>query len=315
MRKKILWSILAVIGLLFVGFSVYISIQVADGTTHLVEREDTYENSLTYLKEHDFDLDQFKKEHKMIFSKITSSAFGHKIPLLEIKTSAPSNGAVIMVHGLGGSKESILPISQMFLDLGYDVYAYDQRNSGENMAETNTFGVLESKDLEDVTHRVAKSLDSNQTLILWGESFGGATVGLGAKKLSKDVDYLILDSPVADGEAMTRQELNNISEETGLPLDYMLILGDWNLRISQGFSLADSKVTEQIKEVPTPLLIFHSKTDEVVPYAMGQEIFQASPAKHKKFISVDQGEHASLFYEQTDLYRQSIEQFLNQTSD
>ncbi|WP_419775114.1 alpha/beta hydrolase [Ignavigranum ruoffiae] len=315
MRKKILWSILAVIGLLFVGFSVYISIQVADGTTHLVEREDTYENSLTYLKEHDFDLDQFKKEHKMIFSKITSSAFGHKIPLLEIKTSAPSNGAVIMVHGLGGSKESILPISQMFLDLGYDVYAYDQRNSGENMAETNTFGVLESKDLEDVTHRVAKSLDSNQTLILWGESFGGATVGLGAKNLSKEVDYLILDSPVADGEAMTRQELNSISEETGLPLDYMLTLGDWNLRISQGFSLADSKVTEQIKEVPTPLLIVHSKTDEVVPYTMGQEVFQASPAKHKKFISVNQGEHASLFYEQTDLYRQSIEQFLNQTSD
>lgn len=61
-----------------------------------------------------------------------------------------------------------------FLDLGYDTIAYDQRNSGENMAAYNTIGVLEAKDASAVIDHIKEKYPDGK-VILWGESMGALT--------------------------------------------------------------------------------------------------------------------------------------------
>lgn len=309
MKRFFKW-VLIIVCILFIGFSYYISDQVANGVTHLADREESSQNSLDFLKKYNFDLDKYKQEFSVEVSQIASTHGDHQIPVLASKTKSDSKGTVILIHGLGASKESTLIHGRMFQDLGYDIVAYDQRSSGDNVAETNTFGVLESKDLIDLVDWVSEKISDPDQLIVWGESFGGITAGIASDAIQDKIDGLILDSPMENGRTMVDEEMAKIEKESGLPAAYMTVLGDWNLRLLQGFSLSESDVTNHIQKVKTPLLVFHSKDDSVIPFEMGQAIYQASPAQNKKMIEVDQGEHAMLVVEQPDLYRQSLEEFL-----
>ena len=308
---KFLKWILVIVVLALIAFSIYISDQVAQGVSQLSDPKETKENSMNFLKSVNFDYEQFAKDYPIEIKNLQSTYEDHQIPVAHIKTKkSSSQGAVIMIHGLGGTKESVLPICQYFLDLGYDVYSYDQRNCGDNTARTNSFGFFESKDLNDVVDEVAQGLNPEHKLVVWGESFGGATAGIGSKAIEDKVDYLILDSPMSDGQVMTKSEMASIEKETGLPASYMTLVGDWNLRLLSKYSLEDTKVVNYIKDVKTPLLVFHSKDDQVIPFSMGQEIYEASAASDKEFVTVDQGEHVMLFFENPDLYKQAIKDFL-----
>lgn len=309
--KKLLKALPMILILLFLLFSYYISDQVGQGFSQMSQPEQTIQNSMDFLKTSGFDLDRFNQTYEKEDFVIPSTYADHQIPILAYKTKKEPKGAVILVHGLGGSKESTLPQGEIFLDMGYDIYAYDQRNSGNNTAKTNSFGVLESKDLRDLVKQLDKTLDENQSLIVWGVSLGGITVGIASDQIQDQVDYLILDSPMSDAEVIVRMELDNISQETGLPANYMYILGDWNLRLLHGYSLSEAKAVDHIQNCQTPLLVFHSKDDQVIPFEMGNAIYQASPADHKKLVQVDKSQHVMMVVEHPDLYRQSLEEFLN----
>ena len=306
--KKVLRNIFIGIIILLIlgaiGISIFTGKAVFDGYTNVVSREETGKNSMEYKKDYDdlvknYDLKKFEIEDKNL---------DHKIPAILAKKEENKDIAVL-VHGMGGTKETVSPIMKTFLDLGYDTIAYDQRNSGENMADYNTSGILESKDTRAVIDYIREKYQ-NGKLILWGESYGGLTSIITAEKDETNIDYLILESPVSNGFDMIENVMKDISKKQGIPLGYMIKAGDLYSKAKLGLSFSDMDGSEYMKNIEIPVLISHSNVDKVTPPYMAEDLYAAKADDKKELITVENYKHASCPYKDREVYKKILEEFL-----
>ena len=106
----------------------------------------------------------------------------------------------------------------------------------------------------------------NEQIILYGESLGSGVAVEIAKK--NDFNGIILESPFSSKE--------NSAKIYYPYLPVKLLLKDKYDSISK------------IKMINIPILIMHGKKDDVVPFAMGKELFEkANTPKHSYFTSED----------------------------
>ena len=306
--KKVLRNIFIGIIILLIlgtiGISIFTGKAVFDGYTNVVKREETVKNSMEYKKDYDdlaknYDLEKFEIEDKNL---------DHKIPAILAKKEGNKDIAVL-VHGMGGTKETLSPIMKTFLDLGYDTIAYDQRNSGENMADYNTSGILESNDTRAVIDYIREKYQDGN-LILWGESYGGLTSIIAAEKAERKIDYLILESPVSNGFDMIENVMKDISKKQGIPLGYMIKAGDLYSKAKLGLSFSDMDGSEYMKNIEIPVLISHSNIDKVTPPYMAENLYAAKADDKKELITVENYKHASFPYKNREGYKKILEEFL-----
>ena len=62
------------------------------------------------------------------------------------------------------------------------------------------------------------------------------------------------------------------------------------------------------RKVKAPKLFLHSKTDEVVPFTLGQKLFEAA-AEPKEFVEISGG-HNDGFFASADIFVAGIRNFL-----
>lgn len=298
--------ILLIIGA--IGISIFIGKAVFDGYTNAVSREETIKNSQEFKKDYDDLLENYKLEK----IEIEDQDLDHRVPAIFAKKPGNKNVAVL-VHGMGGTKETVAPIMKTFLESGYDAIAYDQRNSGENMADFNTSGLLESEDTRAVIDYIREKYQDGK-LILWGESYGGITSVIATGKDDTNIDYLILESPVSNGFDMIENVMKDISKKQGVPLDFMIKTGDLYSKVKLGISFADMDGREYMKNIEIPVLITHSKIDKVTPPYMAEDLYAAKADDKKELITVDGYKHASYPYKDRDGYKKIVKDFLEKYS-
>lgn len=298
--------ILLIIGA--IGISIFIGKAVFDGYTNAVSREETIKNSQEFKKDYDDLLENYKLEK----IEIENQDLDHRVPAIFAKKPGNKNVAVL-VHGMGGTKETVAPIMKTFLESGYDAIAYDQRNSGENMADFNTSGLLESEDTRAVIDYIREKYQDGK-LILWGESYGGITSVIATGKDDTNIDYLILESPVSNGFDMIENVMKDISKKQGVPLDFMIKTGDLYSKVKLGISFSDMDGREYIKNIEIPVLITHSKIDKVTPPYMAEDLYAAKADDKKELITVDGYKHASYPYKDRDGYKKIVKDFLEKYS-
>ena len=298
--------ILLIIGA--IGISIFIGKAVFDGYTNAVSREETIKNSQEFKKDYDDLLENYKLEK----IEIEDQDLDHRVPAIFAKKPGNKNVAVL-VHGMGGTKETVAPIMKTFLESGYDAIAYDQRNSGENMADFNTSGLLESEDTRAVIDYIREKYQDGK-LILWGESYGGITSIIAAGNNSSNIDYLILESPVSNGFDMIENVMKDISKKQGVPLDFMIKTGDLYSKVKLGISFSDMDGREYIKNIEIPVLITHSKRDKVTPPYMAEDLYAAKADDKKELITVENYKHASFAYKDREGYKKIVHDFIEKYS-
>lgn len=309
--KITILAILIIILIGSLGASYYIGNLVFEGSTQLVTNKDTTSVPDNFWKEYELDYELFKKNYEIEKIELKSSLDEHIIPADYIYAKNNKNkDTVILVHGLGGNRLTTYPMAQFFLDKGYNIVTYDQRSSGENTARYTTFGYLESNDLKDYIKYIKKKNKDNK-LLLWGTSFGGATVGiaLGDKKVNELVDLAILDCPVSNMSYMLKEQLKEMN--TGVPLDYLLYTGNIVNKIKLKFSYDDVDITKYTSKTKVPILIFNSKSDTVTPYFMGKDIYKSISHNNKKLVTVTDSKHADIWLDYNDKYKNELLDFIN----
>lgn len=302
--KFIFLLVLSIVIGVGVAFSGYLGLSVYNGFTNAYSREDTKKN----IKEFEVEYNIFKSFYDVEEISIPSTYEDHEIPAIYIKDDSNENIAV-MVHGMGGTKESVISPASVLLELGYDVIAIDQRNSGDNMAPLNTFGVLESYDILDAVN-YAKNIVKDNEIILWGESYGGASAAIALGRDESNIDYLILDCPVSDGREFLEEILKDIEAEQGIPVSYMMFTGNIATKVKLGFTFEEINSRKWLAETNTPTLIFNSKADEVTPEQMGIDVYNAIPHDKKELVTSDSSPHVQIHVLERDLYLNSISDFL-----
>lgn len=269
--------------MLFAGMTYFIGVQVFNGSTQLITNENTVDIPDNFFQEFNMDYEEFRNKYRIERIELTSSFDGHIIPgdYIYAGQTDKNNKTVILVHGLGGNRYTTYPYAEMFLERGYNVLAYDQRSTNENTAKYTTFGYWEKYDLIDCIDYISENA-YGQIIGVWGQSYGGATVGLamGHEDTDDKVDFVILDCPISSMEWMINEEMKGMN--TGIPVSFMSWCGNIVNRLKLGFSYKDADVAAAMRNVETPVLIINSKADNVTPYFMGKEIYDGIRGNNKQ---------------------------------
>ncbi|HEY8392870.1 MAG TPA: alpha/beta hydrolase [Capillibacterium sp.] len=316
MKKRLGLVLIIVLGVLVVfsvGMSVFIGFQVFAGSTQLVTSEKTKAVPADFWEKYGFDYEGFRRQYQVEEIAIPSSFDGHMIPADYIYAVEAGNSknrpTVILVHGLGGNRYTNYPIAQYFLEKGYNVVTYDQRSTNQNTARYTTFGYWEKYDLIDWVKYVEEQAPGEK-IGVWGQSFGGATAGLavGYGDMDERIAFVILECPVSSMAWMIDDELKGMN--LGIPVSYMSWCGNLVNRLKLGFSYQDAEVAAAMQGVRTPVLVINSKADDLTPYFMGKDIYDAVADDKGEIWTVEESKHCEMWLDHNQEYRRRLDDFL-----
>ncbi|HZK52794.1 MAG TPA: alpha/beta hydrolase [Desulfosporosinus sp.] len=245
------------------------------------------------------------------FNVSIDSSFGYKLSGTYIFNPKPTNNTVILVHGIGGDRWESMKYSDMYLDLGFNVLAYDSRYHGISGGQDITLGFFEKTDLDNVVKWV-KWVNPKAVIGVHGESLGAVTSLLQAKldQSKRNVNFYVVDCPYSDLRELMRVKLSsdlnpNFQFAAGVILFYANIIAVKN----SNFSLYAVSPLTAIGDIKTPIMFIHGSSDTFIPASMSLELYLRK--KDPKDIYISPGaEHAMSYLTNKKEYTAKVTQFL-----
>jgi fermentation-respiration switch protein FrsA (DUF1100 family) len=239
------------------------------------------------------------------------SSFGYMLSATYIFNPKPTNNTVILVHGIGCDRWESMKYSDMYIDMGFNVLAYDSRDHGSSGGKDITLGFFEKTDLDNVVKWV-KWVNPNAVIGVHGESLGAVTALLQAKldQSEKNVNFYVVDSPYSD-----LWELMNIKLSSDLKLNFqpaaafILFYANIVALKQSNFSLYAVSPITAISDIKTPIMFIHGSNDTFIPASMSLELYLRK--KGPKGIYISPGaEHAMSYFTNKEEYTTKVKQFL-----
>jgi len=296
-------------------FRVQIGQDCTESMLHGNDGIDTIQNSKDEMKKRDINVDEFEKHYNAQRIFIPGKE-DYQIPAsLFVVDGIVDNDTIILLHGLTGDRTSTYDAAEIFLEMGMNVLAVDQRNSGISDFEYITFGHLEKDDLK-VCVDYLKKLAPNKQVGCYGQSMGAATIGLylGTTHAQEQIDFAIMDSSYDNMTSMLAHGLKErgqdipIEEVAEWCSDYMM--KKYNFRLENVDIVA---AMENNLKVPT--LIIQGERDTLCTPNMGKSIYNALPEENNKseLWSID-APHVLGIVEKKEEYSSKLKEFLVVTS-
>ena len=200
--------------------------------------------------------------------------------LTDDASDQPGRATVVLVHGLGGNRSSMLPIARFLVDAGYDVLAIDLRAHGDSEGNYPSPGYLEVAEVTaavDDAHRRSPS-----PVILLGHSVGGVAV-LHTAGRGVDVAAAIADSAfVSSFDMMDRVRTSQTSRGARLGLWFVSSRGlagliAFMIRVGGGQSI-DARRSDLVPVLPRihcPVLFVTGNRDDIAPTANTRQMAAA----------------------------------------
>lgn len=310
-KKKVVFTIVSVLlSLIVVGAlvgSYSIGGMVVDGMLAVNQGNDTKGNSIKNLALWGYDLADFQT--KWPETKFTVQAKDDTIVPVAFYSSGQKQpkGIAILVHGHGGDHVFCAPIAEQYLEEGWDVYAYDQRSSGDSLNPNFSFGYFEKYDIEAIVDYIIVK-ESALPIVLHGQSMGATTAMLYAATQhgEKNLTALVVDSPMLGME----DGLLQVMQQEGLPPRYMAFCGNWYSKWNYGFSFKDADALLAAKQIEVPVLMIQSEQDALLYVEDGKAIFAALASENKE-LWIANSNHIEAIKDTPEEYQSYVFDFLN----
>ena len=217
-----------------------------------------------------------------------------------------SSRAVVLVHGLDASKSSqyILDTAPIYAQAGYSVLMLDLRGHGESEGERTTLGYQEVRDVRGALSWLEEEQGFEPgEVVLHGWSMGGATVLRAAPE--RRVAAVVEESGYADVPLLLRDRL---PESSGLPSFFNpgIFLAAKLFLDFDPWAVKPEEDAARLSEEGVPLLIIHSRDDEVVPFEQAEILAASYP--DTEFWQIEGYEHVEAYTHPE--YRQKLLGFL-----
>jgi fermentation-respiration switch protein FrsA (DUF1100 family) len=192
---------------------------------------------------------------------------------------------VIYCHGNGGNLSYYLNVVAFLNGLNLNCLAFDYRGYGDSSGRQTEQGTY--LDAEAAYNWVVKEKNiSPDKIIIFGWSLGGAIAAHLAAKV--DCAALVLDSAFTNYADIAQKHF------FFLPIKL--------------FAKYNYNTFDYIKNIRCPVMIIHSRDDEVAPFRFGEKLFEAAK-EPKKFVETA-GRHNDAFAENFGVYKKAWQEFL-----
>jgi pimeloyl-ACP methyl ester carboxylesterase len=199
-------------------------------------------------------------------------------------------GAVLLLHGVGSNRTSMLSRLRFLHARGYAVLAPDFQAAGESPGEHVTFGARESLDAAASVQFLRDSAP-NERLGVIGVSMGGAAALVGPRPL--DVDAMVLESVYPTFRDAVSDRLRVWLGPVGLlgPAIAPLLIGVVGPEI--GIDENSLRPIERIGSVREPVLMLTGSKDQYTPIEESLALFARIKAP-KRFWEMNGAGHEDL---------------------
>lgn len=214
---------------------------------------------------------------------------------------------VINVHGYASEALRTGVSSKWFYDRGYNVLAIDCRAHGKSQGEYIGMGWLDKGDIVAWANELVKE-NPKVKIILFGVSMGGSAVmNTTGEELPPNVKLAVEDCGYTTAWGVFAQQMRQIF---GLPSFPVLNAANFITMLRAGYNLRDGAV-EQVKKAKIPTLYIHGTADRFAPFAMLDEIFQASNAPDKEKLVIKGVGHNEAMFKKPQEYWPVISRFID----
>ena len=271
-----LWSALQIILLVYLGLMALIYFKQA---------------SLVFLPEIDRDFRASPADIGLPFTPLKlGTADGESLDgwFVPASTKRAARGLVVFFHGNAGSIAHRLDYLRMFHGLGLATLIFDYRGYGKSSGKPSEQGTYLDADAAWLHATQALGFPADR-IVLFGESLGG---GVAAQLTAKQ-------RPAALVLASTFTSVPDMGADL-YPLLPIRLLA--HIRYD---SLA------RLAEIACPLLVIHSRNDDIIPFAHGRRLFEAARPP-KQFLEIEGGHNEGFVFAREDWVRQ-LDGFLQQT--
>ena len=260
--------------------------------------EETYEIEKGNGKIDERLYDSWKKEEVILQSPFGYRIFGLYFPAQD------SRRTVILSHGITYTLYGSVKYMKMFMDLGFNIFIYDNRFHGRSGGKNATFGFYEKFDLKMITDWVESKLGKGAIIGTHGESMGAA-ISLQHAAIDPRIQFVIEDCSFNRLDTLLAHRLR---EDYHLPRFPLLPMVELICKILAGMVIKEVSPEDAVKQISSPILFIHGEKDDFIPSEMvvklaaqktngPKKLYVASNAGHAESYWTDPKEYAAVVYE------------------
>lgn len=193
---------------------------------------------------------------------------------------------ILFFHGNAGNIGDRIQFLAYLAEAGFSVFIFDYRGYGESEGKPTEEGILMDGDAayEELTTRIGVPPEE---IVFFGRSLGGVVAAHTAR--GRPIRGLIVEG--------TFPSADDMAESLFAPLP-----------VPRPFIGVRLTTMVFLKHRRCPLLVIHGTHDEVIPFRMGQKLYQLAEAP-KSFYAVDGGGHNDCYMVGTKGYLERIREF------
>jgi dipeptidyl aminopeptidase/acylaminoacyl peptidase len=176
-----------------------------------------------------------------------------------------TRAAILLLHGLGGTREQLSPIAKRLDEQGWSVLLIDQRGHGQHPKNITTFGRAESLDALGAIDWLRSRDDVDPDRIgVYGASMGAVTC-IHAAATDPDLACIVVDSAYAVFNDQIAFELDREGAGVKIPPRWRplfirifkrfepIVIGKWS---------ETPDPVEDIRKIKCPVLLIHGELDQ-----------------------------------------------------
>lgn len=201
-------------------------------------------------------------------------------------------------------------MAEYFMEKGFNTMIVDQRSHGQSDGEYIGFGILDRYDCIEWIRYVTGRLGEEHEVVLYGVSMGASTVLMasGTEGFPENVKAIVADCAFTSPYEIFKHILKR---DYHLPPHPIMDINDRICRKKAGYGFRDFSTIDAVKKGACPILFIHGKEDMFVPARMSVENY-AHCHGAKKLLMVENAGHAASLYEDEELYKKTVGEFLGE---
>lgn len=211
-----------------------------------------------------------------------SGAFEVRLEAWHIRRPS-SHGLVLLFHGHGAAKDSLLPAAEVFHAMGWDCALIDFHGSGGSGASRTSIGWHEAHDVAAAyRHFVPQYPD--QPIVLHGISMGSAAILRAVHELGISPSGVVLELPYDSLLNAARTRFHAMHLPAWPAAELLVLYGG----LSSGFNGFALNPAHHARSVTCPALVLNGELDRRAPPAQAINVFEnlAGPRTRRQFAGI-----------------------------